>query len=90
MCFEFNEYNYILRTLRPRICREVEHHLRNVFGIVEPYVLSSCPSASSTGIAASGIRRRSLFYLQWYNTRYSKFVNVDSVDEIMEGDTHCN
>ena len=84
--FEFKEYRCILRTAKPRLSREVEHHLRRVFGFVQPYVLSSCPSAELTDGITSSTSRSSPFYLQRYNAQFSTFINVDSVEEIMEGD----
>jgi len=68
--------------------RDIELHLRRVFAAKDPYVLSTCPSTCPTGSALSHSRDRpiNMFYLQRYNTKHKAFVNVDSVEEINEGD----
>ena len=85
--FEFKAYTRVLRTTKAKLCREIEQHLRRVFAADDPYVLSTCPSTCPTGSALPHSRERiNIFYLQRYNAKHDRFVNIDSVEEINEGD----
>jgi len=82
LLFEYaaSDYRAVIQSERPRIVREIEHHLRNT-GVCSPavYVLSQNTKAIKG-------ENNTHFYLQRYNLQWGCFVNLDSAEDIEESD----
>jgi len=80
--FEYTEADYRVEISPERsgIVREIVYHLRKA-GVCNPavYVLSQNTEAIKG-------ESHTPFYLQRYNSRWASFVNVDSVENITDGD----
>lgn len=77
--FEYSaaDYRCIICTQRSKLCRDIEYHLRQV-GVAEPEVAVLSYTASR--------EERTRFFLQRWDTRWRCYVNIDSFEEVVEGD----
>ena len=82
--FEYTaaEYRCIIYAEKSKLCREIEHHL-NRAGVADPEV-------SILSYTLSGPQRRhdgrTQFFLQQWDGDWECYVNVDSLEEVVDGD----
>ena len=81
--FEYSaaDYRSIIFSHPSKLCRNIEYHLQQA-GVSDPEVtvLSYAPASKESG------RERTRFFLQRWDNKWSCYVNVDSLEEIISGD----
>ena len=80
--FEYSaaDYRCIICTQQSKLCRDIEYHLRQV-GVAEPEVAVLSYTANR-----ERFEERTRFFLQRWDIRWRCYVNIDSLEEVVDGD----
>ena len=82
LLFEYSEYRCVLRTNKSRVCKDVEGLLKKA-GVTNLSVLAFITNMG--GIKAGG-KKLTTFFLQKWNSDWRCYINVDSLEDIDNGD----
>ena len=80
--FEYStaDYRCIISTQQSKLCRNIEYHLRQA-GVSEPEV-----AVLSYTARRERFEERTRFFLQRWDSHWRCYVNIDSLEEVVDGD----